>query len=289
MIACQTPGLLLMKRLAFIASLIVVVANPAHAANEPACWKGVGSVTKKVEGFEIHISPYPDKDNPDLDECEAEIYDPRGDVIFSEHDSSFVIEVAGVDVNGDGIPDVVLEAYSGGAHCCWTYYIISLGAQPGLLKKFENDRGVSFFRVKSGRVEFTTQDGAFEYFDAVCHACTPFTLVYLRLDGRNLVDISPQYLAEYDEIIAENRKALTAAALQRLRALKKNPSDTTGPDGTVAKALTIVLAYLYSGRETQAREALQSMWPSFDQERMWNLIRETRRDGILSYTRNQTH
>src|SRR6266851_8337942 len=105
-------------RLAILFSLVLASGIPVYAANEPACWKGVGSVTKKLDGFEIQISPYPDKDNPDLDECEAEVYDPRGDVIFSEHDSSFVIELAGVDVNGDGIPDVVLEAFSGGMHCC---------------------------------------------------------------------------------------------------------------------------------------------------------------------------
>lgn len=265
--------------------LVLASGIPAYAANEPACVQGDRSVTKKIEGFEIQISPYPDKDDPLLDECETEIYDPRGDVIFSEHDWSFVIELAGADVNGDGIPDVVLEAYSGGAHCCWTYYIISLGAKPGLLKKFENDRGVSLYRAKNGRIEFTTQDGAFEYFDAVCHACTPFTLVYLRLDGTDLVDISPRNMDEYDDIISQTRKTLTAAQLQRLRALKSNPSDTAKPDGTVAKALTIVLAYLYSGRETQAREALQKMWPPFDQERMWKLILETRRCGILCYTR----
>ncbi len=48
----------------------------------------------------------------------------------------------------------------------------------------------------------------------------------------------------------------------------------------------IVLAYLYSGREAQARQALQELWPPFDQERIWNLILETRHNGILRYTRN---
>ena len=50
-------------------------------------------------------------------------------------------------------------------------------------------------------------------------------------------------------------------------------------------ALMIVFAYLYSGREKQAHQALQDLWPPFDQERIWNLILETRHNGILCYAR----
>src|SRR5713101_828578 len=146
-------------RAIFLLCLVFASGIPAYAAGEPACSQGVGKATKKLEGFELQISTYPDANNPDLDECEAEIYDPRGDVIFSEHDWSFAIELAGVDVNGDGIPDVVLEAYSGGAHCCWTYYIISLGSKPGMLLKLENNRDVSFYKNKNGRIDLATLDG----------------------------------------------------------------------------------------------------------------------------------
>jgi hypothetical protein len=49
-------------------------------------------------------------------------------------------------------------------------------------------------------------------------------------------------------------------------------------------ALMIVFAYLYSGREEQAHQTLRDLWPPFDQERIWNLILEARRNGILCYT-----
>jgi transglutaminase-like putative cysteine protease len=39
--------------------------------------------------------------------------------------------ITGKDVNGDGYPDAVLVSFSGGAHCCWTYHIVSLGKNPG--------------------------------------------------------------------------------------------------------------------------------------------------------------
>ena len=214
------------------------------------------------------------------------MYDPRGDVIFSEHDGAFSIELVGDDVNGDGIPDVVLQAYSGGAHCCWTYYVISLGSKPGLIKKFENNRDAAFFWNKENRrIEIATRDGNFDYFDGLCHACTPFPVVYLRLDGSDLADISPSSVDDYDDIISQNQKGLTARGLRHLRTLKGNPSDDEGARKTIYRALSIVFAYLYSGRDTQAHQVLQKMWPPFDQERIWNLILETRHDGILCYTR----
>ena|SRR6266567_88218 len=267
-------------RLAILFLLVLASGIPAYAANRSECRQGRGSVVRKIHGFEIQISPYPD------DECEAEIYDPRGDVIFSEHDWGFSIEVAGVDVNGDGIPDVVLEAYSGGAHCCWTYYFLSLGSQPGLITKFENNRDASFLEdEKTRRIYLEIPDGAFDYFDEVCHACSPFPLVYLRLDGTNWVDVSREYVQDYDEIIRDSQKSLTAGKRQRLRALKEKPSDARPIERARYHALTIIFAYLYSGREGQAHQALRERWPPFDQERMWKLILETRHNGILCYTR----
>src|SRR5258708_3566762 len=276
----------------FWVSLVVLLAiaggNPASAAAK-GCMHGHGRVSKKLTGgFEIRISPNRDKVDLDDPECRAVVLDVNRKTIFAENDWGFSIEVAGSDVNGDGIPDVVLEAYSGGAHCCWTYYVISLGSKPGLIAKFENNRDAAFFWDDGDRrIEILTRDGNFDYFDGLCHGCTPFPLVYLRLDGTTLVDISPSCVDDYDEIISQNQKALTAPDFQHLRALKENPSDDEESRETIYKALTIVFAYLYSGREVQARQALQNMWPAFDQERMWKLIEETRRDGILRYTRKQ--
>jgi len=277
----------LLTCLAIVFLLILAFGRPACASDNRGCRGGEGRVVRKVAGFEIVITPDRGEDTQERS-CEATVLDRNRKVIFAEHDSSFFIALAGQDVNGDGVPDVILEGYSGGAHCCWTYHIISLGPHPGLITKFENERDISIYRNRqSGRIEFATLDGAFDYFDGLCHACSPFPLVYLRLDGARFVDISAQHIADYDELITEQQKALTAPDLQRLRALKDNPSDTEGNSETIFKVLTIVFAYLYSGREVQAHRALQDMWPPFDLERMWELIVETRNNGILSNTRKQ--
>ncbi len=265
---------------------LTLATKPAIAAGKFSCRAGQGRTSKNAAGFQIKVLPNPDKVDEFDPACRALVLDAKKNEIFSEDDWGFSIEVAGQDVNGDGIPDVVLKAYSGGSHCCWTYYVISLGSKPALIKKFENNRDAVFFRDNDGgRIVMGTLDGAFDYFDGLCHACAPFPDVYLRLDGTNLIDISPEFAVNYDAIISENRKALAAEERQRLKALTGKPSDAEPVREAVYKTLMIVLAYLYSGREMQARKTLQELWPPFDQERIWNLILETRRNGILCYTR----
>ena len=264
-------------------SFMFVVPDSSCGKTKTLCSEGEGQARKKVAGFQLVITPLPDNTIPSESECQAEVIDPKNNVIFDVNDASFSIAFSGRDVNG--APHLVLESYSGGAHCCWTYYILSLGSKPGMLVKLENYRDVSFYKNKNGRIELATLDGAFDYFDEVCHACGPFPLVYLSLDGANLVDISHEYVQDYDAIIRDSQRALTAAQRQRLRALKEKPTDAEPIERPRYHALTIVFAYLYSGREKQARQALQELWPPFDQERIWNLILETRRNGILCYTR----
>ena len=264
-------------------SSMLMVPDSSCGKTKMLCSEGEGQARKKVAGFQLVITPLPDERIPSESECQAEVIDPKNNVIFDVNDTSFSIAFTGRDVNG--APHLVLESYSGGAHCCWTYYIISLGSKPGMLLKLENNRDVSFYKNKNGRIDLATLDGAFDYFDEVCHACSPFPLVYLRLDGSNLIDISPEYIQEYDEIIRDSQRGLTAEQRQRLKTLKEKPSDDEPVERARYHALTIVLAYLYSGREKQAHQALQELWPPFDQERIWNSILETRRNGILCYTR----
>jgi hypothetical protein len=49
----------------------------------------------------------------------------------------------------------------------------------------------------------------------------------------------------------------------------------------VRKAMTVVLNYLYSGREEQAWQALDEMWPPADATRVKQLILERRSRGLL--------
>jgi hypothetical protein len=45
------------------------------------------------------------------------------------------------DLNGDGVPEVVMTESSLGAHCCYTHYVVSLTAPPKRLMMWEKGDG----------------------------------------------------------------------------------------------------------------------------------------------------
>lgn len=272
-----------LKVVTIVVLMTVATGGRARASNEDICYYGKGQATRNVAGFQIRISANPDRKDQS---CRAVVLDKNQKAIFSAEDERFSIDLAGQDVNGDGAPDVVIYGYSGGAHCCWTYYVISLGEHPGLIAKFKNERDAAFLKDEdSGRFYISTLDGAFDYFDGLCHACTPFPQVFLRIEGKTVVDMGPKFLEAYDKIIQENRASLKADNVAAIVAMKTNPNESESSDvyEAAAKVLSIVFAYLYSGREGQALRELRAMWPKFDQDRMWNLIQKQRSEGILRY------
>lgn len=273
---------------------------PTSASPRYACFDGKGKLIKVLRGVRIEIAPGSDPDAPGEPICQLHIIgDTSKRQVVSAIDHDFSVLETKLDVNGDGIPDLIIEAYSGGAHCCWAYYIVALGAIPRLLHKIENDRAVSFYRDKnSGRVYLTAQDGVFDYFDGFCHACSVFPEITLRFEGDRIVDASSERMAAYDETITENQKRLGSNDREFLRSVTGEPIPDDaqgGPEAITrreperaAHALSIALAYLYSGREERARHTLQLLWPPFDQERMWNSILDTRQKGLLCYTRGDS-
>lgn len=259
---------------------------PLLAKDSLDCWAGTKKVIQKdISGFTLRFTPLADAvTSVTGDGCRAQLFNSQHKLIFSAADWSFSIVLNGQDVNGDGSPDLVLEGYSGGAHCCWTYHVISLGLKPGLLVKFENERGAGFVMNKStGKMEIHALDGAFDYFDEFAHAFSPFPDVYLRLEGRRLLDISQEHLLDYDKSIAKLKAEIPAKDLA-VFLQAENRDEKIGWENVSVHVVRIVQAYLYSGRKAQAHATLRKMWPPFDQDRIWKLILQTRRKGILRYT-----
>jgi hypothetical protein len=242
-------------------------AGPNYCYQEPGR-RAVGGGTVRVNGFTIEVKP-----DPNLQEmlCHATIRSPRGVVVFQYDDWGIDIDpVTGKDVNGDGQPDAVLVGFSGGAHCCWTYSIISLSHQPGLIRVFENRQPASFEDSKGdGRVEILVRDGGFDEFDRLAHPFSPFPLLVLRLEGDKFKDVGSEFLDIYDKEIHELRSKLSAPRLEQF--LHSNPAeshDALDYNETESDVLLIVLDFLYSGRPKEAWDALDELWPANDRQRV---------------------
>ena len=216
--------------------------------------------------------------------CHAAVLSPRGETLFTDDEWDISIDQKDLDINHDGRADLVLRGYSGGAHCCWTYWIITPSKRPALQKKIENQAHVQFADFKqNGAITLVAQDGSFDYFDGLCHACSVFPDLYLRMEGDKIVDVSPEYRSRYDDEIKAARLKLIHEPLQDFIAARNDNQKANVAETVKPLVLTIALAYLYSGREEQAWKSLDEMWPRFDRQRIKKLILDTRAKGLLRY------
>jgi len=279
--------------------LIALAAAGAAQTKAPDCFRGEVHVEpRRIGDFLIQLESVPDKKDSRYALCHVQVFSSHGSVFQATDHVMSIDEISGKDINGDGQPEAVFEGFSGGApspeagsgaqgaHCCWTYWIVSLGQRPGLLKELSNQTKVGFRETTDGHIDLQTGDGAFDYFDCLSHSETVFPTVFLGLRGRELQDVGAEHWEDYANQIAEARRRITAEELHQFREFKNQDEMCEGhPRSTMPKVLAIVFANLYGGREQEAWKALDEMWPPTDKERIRKVILQKRAEGILRYTR----
>lgn len=241
--------------------------------NGTAFKNGVNKIEREISGFHVRIAKEPGSEG-----CRFEVRDRAGRVIAQGQDVH-VEALPEMYVLRIGTNDLVIETFSGGAHCCWTYNIVTQLPTPHLAAKITNGAPVEFLDYRGIELnDLVTRDAGFDYFDYLAYATNPAPTVYLRFVRARLTDAGSLFKAEYDEEVSRDRAKFTAAGLARFRA--GSQSQEIGQH-----VLHIVLSYLYSGREEQAWKELAAMWPPADVERIKREILKTREKGILRYTR----
>jgi hypothetical protein len=188
--------------------------------------------------------------------------------------------ISGADLNGDGIPEIVLSGYSGGLHCCYVDEIVSLDRTPKVIHVLSSPVPIKFDKQADGTVLIRAYDGVFDYF-LIPPQSAVIPVVLLKLDGDNLVDVSAQHAEIYDKEIERARAQLSPDELEKFKQSKFH-GFYTDQVAAVHNVLTIILDYAYSGREEQAWEALNELWPANDAGRVKSLIMERRRRGMLA-------
>lgn len=273
-------------------ALPLLLAIPAEATARqdiPGCYGGRGQQSADIAGFTIKAFRHPQADAEEHeDQCLFEVRSAVGKLVFSAEDHGLqILPISGVNINGEGEPAAVVEGYTGGAHCCWNYWILSLGSRPQLLFHLYNERAANFVKEQRGSVLIETMDGRFDYFDELSHAATPFPFLYFRLEGQQLVDVSAEFWSRYEAEITKAREQLSAEELSGFRSNWVKDKSGDPFEDTRAKVLTIVFAYLYGGRPAEAWQALSEMWPPGDRQRIKRLILKTRADGLAHRRENK--
>ena len=216
------------------------------------------------------------------DRCRATITSPKGSVTTAAKDWALNVDkISGTDINGDGKTELVIDGFSGATRCCFTYTIVSLGGTARVVRKIESKSALTFEKQPDGSVLIRGVDSSLDYF-LIPHPMAVIPQVILRMQGDTLVDVSGQFQEQYDKLIEEARSQLTSADVDKFRQSRYNAKMFTDQLPTVRRVLTIVENYLYSGREDQAWQALDELWPASDKDRVKNLMLERRDRGLLA-------
>ena len=248
----------------------------------------------KVGDYTVRILPTvkdkDDKDDKDQDadpRCRAMLTSASGKRITIAYEWALSIDpISGAALGGDGTPDLVLSGYSGGLHCCYVYEIVSLGHTPKVVHTFSDPVPMTFEKQADGTALIRAADGVFDYF-LVPHTDAVMPQVILKLNGSDLVDVSSAFRLRLQRFtIRKSSKCVSEAhhadAIDKLRKSNYRKNLYTDQIPTVRRVLTIVLDYVYSGREEKAWQTLDEMWPATDVSRVKSLIGERRHRGMLA-------
>lgn len=171
----------------------------------------------------------------------------------------------GDDLTGDGVPNLLVEAYSGGAHCCFSYALLALGDELTVLwEGFLADAGAVAVDLRNdGAVQLMSADMSFAY--ALCSfAETPAPAVVLALEPTGVRVANLEHPEVYEREVAW--------ALERVLMLPP----LAGPDSQACALAQLYLSLLYGGRGEVAEAALERLFQGGDlpgfRAALWEII-----------------
>jgi len=180
--------------------------------------------------------------------------------------ASDINSLTGTDINRDGYPEVIIETYSGGAHCCSSTLVYSLRTTLILiLQKPESNAGGVFLDLDhDGIYEFDTADDLFAYLYCP-YAGSPSVRVIMAYDPQEdlYIPASPRFPDLYAPVIGEH---VTLAEAGRPGELGEWENTTK------CSVLPLVLDYLYTGQKDKAYSELHRLYLYPDVEDFWKEV-----------------
>ena len=185
-------------------------------------------------------------------------------------------DLTGTDVNGDGFADLVVSAWSGGAHCCYSSGIYSVGetVRPVLVLETGNcGPGELEDLDGNGTREFITCDDQWAY--AYCSfADSPFPRVIYSYDATRSMYVidTPRFAGSYREQLAE---ALDDAQEWMSRSGGKDLS------ADKCQLLRPALGLMYSGRFSDGVALIRGLYRGADREQFEREVTQKVRESRM--------
>lgn len=200
-----------------------------------------------------------------------------GDSSCTLHPGSLTVR----DLEGNGEPDVILDLYTGGAHCCSVVQVYARDAAAGTYTLTERNFGDPGARIADlagdGRLELASADDRFAYAFAA-YAFSGLPIQIWRFAAHRFVDVTGSFPALVATDARRQYRAFRGAARQRFGlgfiAAWAADEELLGHD---AKVMTTLAAQLRAGR---LRSRDPRIWPG-GRRFIANLRRLLRRAGYL--------
>lgn len=223
-------------------------------------------------GYQVSLGPAADTaDNPEA-ACTAALTDREGNIVFRTVGfGTRLDEATGMDLDGDGSPDVVLVTdTAGGNSCCWEIAAVSLAPKPHELFRYQPAGAFSFRKDSAGHVVLWSTEGGMLAM-GYSMAERPFAQMLFRFIDGNLVNVTPDYRNEIfnDQRFGPRGPQIPALELSRFRSIGK----IAGDDWETALAVfETALQYAYCRDLEKAHELIRDDWPAFDQQRALDVL-----------------
>jgi hypothetical protein len=160
---------------------------------------------------------------------------------------------------GNDAQQLIVEQYSGGAHCCYTYSLYDLGSDGRLIfetEKFGTGNALTPVDVDGdGQLELVHSVMAFDYFHA-SHASSVFPEAVFSFDKK-----SGEYRPANDKLSAYVLRDLKddIKELETLKAEKSTDEPEIYSERYFSAVLQVTLKYIYAGKREEG-------WAYFNQE-----------------------
>jgi hypothetical protein len=191
--------------------------------------------TQKFGDYTITLNT---RDNNKSLEEEVVTIKNNSDVVFTHKDFRIYLNTNGYkeenrqnfqieDLTGNGVKNIVIKTYSGGAHCCNITYILELGPKFKLVHKFDTaDSAVVFKKVPGYKGIYAAfGDAAFSYFYGPYAASIFPEIIYYCENDKCIPDLKamakPKFTnKEFDTLVLKVKKDLETENYFNVPAIK---------------------------------------------------------------------
>ena len=195
--------------------------------------------------------------------------------VFKNTYEERISDIKEYDLNNDGNKEILIEMYSGGAHCCTSLY----------LGKFINDKfmfmdtvfwGNSYYSVedlnKDGKLEINGSSDMFAY-AFTNYAETKFPLLIYSFNGSKFVNVTSDYKEIINNQLEEFRQELKTNFDTGFKCMEIDEDTFNTEAGSVKTLLAVIVAdYYLLGEVNKGYELVDSYYKCPDKEKYKEIL-----------------